>query len=124
MKKTVVAILLILGSGLVFFIVNAATTTSLSATIHEIIDTQHQIMQETAEKLIQQLESDSLKTEISSTYPGDPTSIWKVAALKGSEVTMVNITVDDARIKYKLHLSGVKKKGQSTEYTQYSIYQQ
>lgn len=104
--------------------INAATTSSPSETIHKQLNFKHDLMMSKAVEVIDQIESSPTKSEFDSVYYHHPASVWSITALEGEEATMVNITIDDANLNYKLHLSATKKKGQPAEYTQYSIYEQ
>ena len=122
MKKFVTVILFLSVTGLAIILVNA-TTTAPSTVIHQILDDNNESMLKAANKLIQQIENDPEISEIDSTFYKHPSSTRKITAQEGKNVVMIDIALEDARVKYKQHLSGVKRKGKDIELAQFSIYQ-
>lgn len=100
----------------------ALTPSAPSAVIHEKLEHNHQLMMTKAQDVVDQLESRTEKTELDSTFFRHPDALWRITALKGEELTMVHVTVDDSNTNYKLSLSVDKAKLQKASYTSYSKF--
>lgn len=122
MKKIGYAVIAFLIAFIAIVGVNAVTPQAPSAVIHQVLDANNQSMLSKAQIMIKEIESNPEKTELDSTFFKHPAATWKIVAHEGNNAIMIDITVEDERVSYKQHLSGVKKKGESAEYTQYSIY--
>lgn len=99
----------------------AYTHQAPSSLIHEEIKHNHELMMVKAAKAIERLESDPEKVDLDSTFYRNPAADWKIEALKGRDLTMINITVYNAKINYRHILSGSKAKNQPAKFTTHSV---